>query len=244
MNASYYGPDCNRVICTVEGNYLGRIYIVDFNKERPINSIEIPKLKTSYLNFSELSEIIFIGYRNGSWELRHKYEPSNYLRKQCFDQNTGIVKKIAMNIENTAVLSTSEDGTLLVHKFDHATFLKGAKGEYIDSIQISIPTVLLGISSANFSDKIDFGKDVENDIKDSSLYCLQDDKLKAEEDMKLSEAEKVKLRKLKKIKELQGLFKDIIEANKSETDNLAKLTPEELIVDPEYTAAFQKRVDE
>lgn len=128
MNASYYGPDCNRVLCTVEGNYLGRIYIVDFNKERPINSIEIPKLKTSYLNFSESSEIIFIGYRNGSWELRHKYEPSNYLRKQCFDQNTGIVKKIAMNIENTAVMSTSEDGTLLVHKFDHATFLKGAKG--------------------------------------------------------------------------------------------------------------------
>ena len=62
--------------------------------------------------------------------------------------------------------------------------------------------MLLGISSANFSDKIDFGKDVESDIKDSSLYCLQDDKLKAEEDMKLSEAEKVKLRKLKKIKEL------------------------------------------
>lgn len=62
--------------------------------------------------------------------------------------------------------------------------------------------------------------------------------------MKLSEAEKVKLRKLKKIQELQGMFKEILEANKSQTDNLAKLTPEELIVDPEYTAAFQKRVDE
>ena len=47
MNASYYGPDSNRVMCTAEGNFLGRIYIVDFNKERPIASIEIPKLKTS-----------------------------------------------------------------------------------------------------------------------------------------------------------------------------------------------------
>jgi len=27
-------------------------------------------------------------------------------------------------------------------------------------------------------------------------------------------------------------------------DKLAKLTPEDMIVDPEYTAAFQKRVDE
>jgi hypothetical protein len=107
MNATYYGPDCNRVICTAEGNYLGRIYIVDFNKERPIGSIEVPKLKTTYLSFSESTEIIFIGYRNGSWELRHKYEPSNYLRKLCFDQNNGLVRKIAINIENTAIMSTS-----------------------------------------------------------------------------------------------------------------------------------------
>lgn len=112
-------------------------------------------------------------------------------------------------------MSVSQDGTLLVHKFDYATFLKGAKGEYIDSVQISIPTVLLGISSANFSDKIDFGKDAEVDIKDNSIYSLQDDKLKAEEDMKLSEAEKVKLRKMKKIQELQGMFKEILDANKN-----------------------------
>ena len=62
--------------------------------------------------------------------------------------------------------------------------------------------------------------------------------------MKLTEAEKVKIRKAKKIKQLQDNFKQILDANKSETDNLAKLTPEDLIVDPQYTAAFQKRVDE
>ena len=72
--------------------------------------------------------MIFIGYKNGSWELRHKYEPSNLLRKYCFDQNYGIVKKMALNIENTAIISASEDGTMLVHKFDYSTFIKGAKG--------------------------------------------------------------------------------------------------------------------
>jgi len=136
---------------------MGLLYIVDFNKERPINSIEIPKLKTSYLYYSESTDIIFIGYRNGSWEMRHKYEPVNYLRKFCFDQNYGVVKKLALNIENTAVMSTSEDGTLLVHKIDFSTFTRGVKGEYIEPGQISIPSVILGISSANFSDKIDFG---------------------------------------------------------------------------------------
>lgn len=47
-----------------------------------------------------------------------------------------------------------------------------------------------------------------------------------------------------KVKELQQLFKDIVEANKNETDSLAKLTPQELVVDPEYAAAFQMRIDE
>lgn len=127
------------------------------------------------------------------------------MRKYCFDQNYGVVKKLAINIENTAIMSISEDGTLLVHKIDYSTFTKGVKGEYIDPIQISHPSVILGISGANFSDKLDFGVS-EQDISDNNLYCLQDDKLKAEEDMKLSEAEKVKLRKLKKIKELQSMF--------------------------------------
>lgn len=85
-------------------------------------------------------------------------------------------------------MSTSEDGTLLVHKIDHGSFIKGVRGEYVDASTVSIPTVILGISAANFSDKLDFGKDADVDISDSSIYCLQDEKLKAEEDSKLSEA--------------------------------------------------------
>jgi hypothetical protein len=107
MNATYYGGDSNKILCSVEGNYLGNYYIVDFSKERPIGSIESSKSKTSYLHYSDSSDIIFIGFRNGSWELRHKYNPSIYLRKQSFDQNLGIVRKIAMNIENTSLLSVS-----------------------------------------------------------------------------------------------------------------------------------------
>ena len=95
---------------------------------------------------------------------------------------------------------------MLVHKLDHATFIKGVRGEYIDPVQISIPNVVLGITGANFSDKLDYGAEAEKDIEDNSIYCLQDEKLKAEEDMKLSEADKVKRRKLNKIKELQGMF--------------------------------------
>ena len=122
--------------------------------------------------------------------------------------------------------------------------MKGVKCEYIDPVQISIPSVILGISASNFSDKIDLGAHVDEDISDSSSYCLQDEKLKAEEDMKLTEAEKVKLRMKKKVQELQAMYKEIIENNNNESDVLARLTPEELLVDPAYTAAYQQRIDD
>ena len=61
--------------------------------------------------------------------------------------------------------------------------------------------------------------------------------------MKMTDAEKVKAKKLKKIKQLQAMFREILEANQKQTDNLAKLTESELLVDPEYAEAYQKRMD-
>lgn len=148
--------------------------------------------------------------RNGTWQIRNKLNPNNYLKKKCFDQDYGIVKKIAMNLENSALLSASEDGTMLCYKFDYETFKKGVRGDLIDEVQISIPNVILGITETTFSDKIELGKQTEIDVQDGSIYCLQDQKLKAEEDMKLSEAEKIKLKKRKKIKELQKEFEDVV----------------------------------
>ena len=48
------------------------------------------------------------------------------------------------------------------------------RGDYIDDIQISIPNVILGISEATYSDKVDLGKDVGKDITDNTIYSLQD----------------------------------------------------------------------
>lgn len=42
--------------------------------------------------------MIFIGYRNGFWEVRHKYDPNSYMKVQSFDHNYGIVRKVALNL--------------------------------------------------------------------------------------------------------------------------------------------------
>ena len=93
-----------------------------------------------------------------------------------------------MNLENTALLSASEDGTLICHKFDYESFKKGTRGDSVDDVQISIPSVILGSSQATYGDKIELGKDVGEDITDSSIRSLKDQKLKAGEDQKMTEA--------------------------------------------------------
>ena len=77
-------------------------------KERPIGAIDGTKMyKTSYMHYNENSDMIFVGYRNGSWEVRHKYDPNMFMKRQSFDHNYGIVRKVAMNIENTAIVVVS-----------------------------------------------------------------------------------------------------------------------------------------
>lgn len=145
--------------------------------------------------------------------MRHKYNPNLYVKKQSFDQNYGITKKLGINLENTAVVVVGEDGTMISYKIDFSSFLKGSKGDTIEKVQISMPPMILGISEATFSDEIQFTSEEEKDIADSNKFCLQEEKLKKEESEKMSEAEKAKLKKKKKIQDLQRLYKEVIESN-------------------------------
>ncbi len=89
--------------------------------------------------------------------MRHRLNPERYLRKECFNQNYGVVRKFAINIENSTIISISEDGTMLCHKIDIQAFYKGARGDYIEPVQVTIPPIILGVSEATFADKIDYG---------------------------------------------------------------------------------------
>ncbi len=40
LNATYYDSECTKILCSVEGKFLGQYYIVDMAKDRPIGSIE------------------------------------------------------------------------------------------------------------------------------------------------------------------------------------------------------------
>jgi len=63
LNASYFDNDCSKVICTVDGKYLGHLYIVDWGKDRPIEAIKIPKKKTTCMNWDMIErDNLLLGY--------------------------------------------------------------------------------------------------------------------------------------------------------------------------------------
>lgn len=65
MNIAYYKND--QFFITVKGQFLGWVYIVDWNQDRPIKAIQIPKLETSYLQFLPNEDQLLIGFTNGTF---------------------------------------------------------------------------------------------------------------------------------------------------------------------------------
>ena len=43
LNVCYFDNDCTKIICSVDGKFLGYLYVIDFNKERPIDALIVPK---------------------------------------------------------------------------------------------------------------------------------------------------------------------------------------------------------
>lgn len=201
------------------------------------------KSPTSYLAFEE-QELLVLGMNDGSFQLRHKFNFERYMKKDAHDRDYGKVRKIAFNYDRNAIISAAEDGTLFVHQFDYQSLIKSAKsGEPVTVDAITVPTAINGINEVSFIEGIDLSEPAEEDVSDSAGYSIQERKLKAEEDNKMSEADKTKRNKRNKIRELQQIFKEVIETNKAQVDEFAKLTPEELTVDPEYVEILHKQVE-
>lgn len=70
LNAIYYNDFSSqneKVLASVDGRYLGYLYIIDLNQDRPIKSIQIAKVPCHIVKFIENDEILVCGYDDGSF---------------------------------------------------------------------------------------------------------------------------------------------------------------------------------
>ena len=94
-----------------------------------------------------------------------------------------------------------------------------------------------------FEGEVKLSEDVEEDILDDNMYCIQEAKLLTEEDNKKNLAEKKRHKVLQQVKRLRDEFEKIKLRN-STVDENAKLINEELEIDPAYTKTLHDRVAE
>lgn len=101
----------------------------------------------------------------------------------------------------------------------------------------------LGINSTSFTDELLITNPEENDIVDDKIYSIQQAKLLAEEDHKRNEADKKKETVKARIMQLREQFQQLRVKNQ-QAEDAAKLTEEELCVDPEFKQMLLDRVAE
>jgi len=106
MNCTYYNNDCTQVLATVEGKYIGYLYIIDFSQpfsqpmdNRPIDAIQAPKIATQYLNLVDYGDLLLIGFVDGSWQVRHKYDLKVWLQASAHDRDSGKVRRLCLNMD-------------------------------------------------------------------------------------------------------------------------------------------------
>ncbi|CAD8122108.1 unnamed protein product [Paramecium sonneborni] len=234
MNVVYYG---DKVFCTAEGKYLGCCYIIDLNKDRPIEMIPVQKMQTFHLDYKD--DVLTIGYKNGQWDIRHKTDFSKQINKQSHDMDYGRVRKVSLTFDRTGVLSVSDDGTFYVYKLDFQSFLMQLSGNEVSDFQYSEFT--MGINSGTFAEEIAYEE--AQDILDDTIYSIQQAKLLAEEDNRRNEANKKKETVKSRILQLREQFSQVRQKNQTAED-ASKLTEDELCVDPEYKQMLLDRVAE
>ena len=115
LNVAYYDNDCTRVIASVDGKFLGLMYIIDWAKERPVDALYGPKVPTQYLSFQDNNDLLVMGFKNGCYQLRHRNDFRLYTGRECHDIDYGRVNKVLLNYDKTAVISAADDGTIYVY---------------------------------------------------------------------------------------------------------------------------------
>ena len=154
MNATYYDSACSKVLISVEGKYLGYLYLVDWNQSKPVEAIPIPKINTTFMKFDKFSDWLVIGFVNGMHQLRNKIDLRVWLQTNTHDKNYGLVRRTILNHERSCLLSAADDGSIFVYKLDEQGYVKAAKGEHPSNFVFK-ELEGTGITEGIFSEQID-----------------------------------------------------------------------------------------
>ena len=127
LNVIYYQSDEKRVLASVGGKFLGFLYVIDMNNERPLIGISMPKIPHRVLYWNE--DLLFMAADTGSYQVRHRSDLEKELRIDAHDVDTGQVMNVCMSSDKKALISAAFDGTIMVFAFDYTNCMQTFQGE-------------------------------------------------------------------------------------------------------------------
>lgn len=218
LSVLYNDPENKHYIATVDGKYLGFIYIIDPNQERPIRSYKIPKVPCRFLKYVGRNEYLLLGFSDGSCEIRVKADINNCLRIQKHDRDYGKIRGLGFNHSKTAFFSVGEDSCLFAYKCDFESILIGSQGGLVKKAKFF---ELNSFEEEELKVEMEVKSEVE-DVLDDKIYSIQQAKLLAEEDHKKSLAEQKKMKVLEHVQRLRETFENLKKRNQDK-DEFTKL---------------------
>lgn len=242
--AVYYDAECTQVLASVEGRYLGYLYVISWREERPVESIKIPKVPAPFLKFAENNELLLVGYENGGYTIHHSFNFEKHVRMFVHDKDYGKVKNLGLSYQGNIVMSASEDGTFVAHNVDRQAANRLFKEEELPEDYEFEWKQEIGLGEGAFSQELDLGamKEEEVDILDDSIYSLQEKKLLEEQDQKKKIAEEKKAKMRNAVKELREEYEQIVEMN-AKTDKISQLNDGDMTIDPQYNEILENRIN-
>lgn len=98
LTVRYTNDDTGKFIVTSGGAFIGYYYICQFDKERPIKAVEMPKnVECTTFNFSNSSEFIIAGCGNGSYYIWSTENDRKYLEVKVHDATRGSINAVKFN---------------------------------------------------------------------------------------------------------------------------------------------------
>jgi len=94
----YTNDGTGHFIVTSQGLFSGNYYVCDFNSQRPLQSVVIPKnTLCRYLEFSPSGQFFLMGYDSGEVHLRHVDAPNKYLQIKMHDGQQGAISSFRLD---------------------------------------------------------------------------------------------------------------------------------------------------
>jgi WD40 repeat protein len=253
----------NNIIVGCKGQYRGFYYLANLDQPRPTKAIAMhPDLLLKQLTFNQTGEILVQTFSDSEIRMLNINFPDRFMQIKQHDAHALGTAAVKFSYDERCLLSAGKDGILMVHTLDKYMVTQESQFNPLDGVagidfmpesqvaevykertdafhqanEANIPEfdpTVDGLDETLFSVSLRGFPEMCEDILDTSVYSIQQAKLRTEEDHRLKLAEEKKQGVRRKIDNLRQEFDVLHKLNEGQED-VIRIGSDDFNIDPEY----------